>query len=199
MFLWLFSLYRSSRAFSRTPSRGKFTIPSWSLSLHLSACLSLNDDVAYSSTLSDAGRSTRGDLAVSVLRFSGGWGGGVVSAFPGRILSSRWNELTCGGRERESERGESTLGRANPDFRLHGSRRLSLTGGFHSHWEQGKTLIGPPTLVQCFGLSWRLSCFMVVVVHFFFIFYLMSEWNNGGEVVTLRIALGKDKHRLSLS
>lgn len=67
--------------------------------------------------------------------------------------------------DREKVR-ESTLGRANPDFRTCCSSLLSLTGGCISHSEECKTLIGPPTLVQCCGQSCRLTCIIVVSVHF---------------------------------
>lgn len=91
----------------------------------------------------------------------------------------------------EERARESTLGRANPDFRMCCSRLLSLTGGCNSHREECKTLIGPPTLVQCFGRSWRLTCIIVVAVHFF----TQSETMERG-VMNLRIAIGLDKRLL---
>lgn len=98
-----------------------------------------------------------------MLCFSSGWGFSWLS----RGASLCWDELTCspGAAVEERER-KSTLGRANPDFRMCCSRLLSLTGGCNSHREECKTLIGPPTLVQCFGQSWRLICIIVVTVHF---------------------------------
>lgn len=84
-----------------------------------------------------------------VLCFSGGYVG-VVLTFPCSP------ETVFEGWERKKVR-ESTFGRANLHF-MCCSLLLYLTAGCSSNGEECEAVIGPPTLVQCFGLSWRLTC-----------------------------------------
>lgn len=104
-------------------------------------------------------------LMIPVLYFNSGWGLSWLS----RGASLCWDELTCypgaAVEVRERER-ECAIGRANPVCRMCCSRLLCLTGGCNSHREECKTLIGPPTLVQCFGQSCRLTSIIVVALYF---------------------------------
>lgn len=92
--------------------------------------------------------------------------------------SLRWDELTgspgvaVGGREREKAR-ESTLGRANPDFRICCSALLSLTEGCNSHrmqdfdWAAHTAAVFWPELeAQLFS-----SCCWAL-------FFFLLEWNK---------------------
>ena len=152
----------------------------WFLSLHLFACLSLNYHTVP--TVPVKVKQLKGCRALAVMLGGAPMGtarflwcaptadGGCLG-FPVVHLYAEmnWHALLeqPSKEEREKER-ESTLGRANPDFRMFCSRLLSLTGGCNSHREECKTLIGPPTLVQCFGQSLRLTCIIAVAAHFFF-------------------------------
>lgn len=165
----------------------------WFLSLHMFACLSLNYHTvptvpvkvkqlkgcrALAAMLGGAPMGTTRFLWCASTADGGCLGFPVVDLY----AEMNWHALLeqPSKEEREKER-ESTLGRANPDFRMFCSRLLSLTRGCNSHREECKTLIGPPTLVQCFGQSLRLTCIIVVAVHFFFFFTSgQSETTNRG-------------------
>lgn len=138
------------------------------LSLHLFACLSLNYQTGPTVPVKSQATERPPHGSYAVLQ----QGMGVALTFPWHVFMLRWTDMLSWSicrRTRARKSGILLLAGPIQDFRMCCSRLLSLTGGCNSHREECKnamTFIGPPTLVQCFGQSWRLTCIIVVAVHF---------------------------------